>query len=173
MRWLVIVIACLVTGACDRSPVVPAENMMAFVPVYASPEELNAIAIEEARPTVKAGKIYVYQHYVFQNEQYKGIHIIDNSDPVNPVKTAFLSVPFNTEMAIRNNYLYANSVNDLVVIDITDLNKPQVVSTTKDAFPVISQTYPPESGYFVCPDPNKGVVVDWVLENVDKPTCRR
>jgi hypothetical protein len=89
------------------------------------------------------------------------------------VKRAFLSIPFNTDMAIRNNYLYANCVNDLVVIDLTEPLDPRVVSRTTDAFPMISQEYPPNSGYFVCPDPSKGVVIDWKLETVKTPACRR
>ena len=146
---------------------------MAYVPIYATPDQLKPVAIEDPRPTEKAGKIYVYQQYILQNEQYEGIHIIDNSDPAEPVKKAFLVVPFNTEMAIRNNYLYANSVNDLVVINMSDLMHPQVVSTTKDVLPMINQTFPPQSGFFVCPDPSKGIVVDWAMEMVDNPTCRR
>lgn len=149
------------------------ENPFAYIPVYAQPDQLQPVSIGEPRPTENAGKIYVYQHYILQNEQYKGIHIIDNANPAHPVKIAFLSIPFNTEMAIKSNRLFANSINDLVVIDLSNPLRPQEVSRIENAFPLISQTYPPNTGLFVCPDPAKGVVVDWEYSRVEKADCRR
>ena len=148
-------------------------NVQAYVPVYADTNHRGPIAIEATRPVTNTGKIYVYGNYIFQNEINQGVHIIDNSDPTHPVKKAFLAIPFNTEMAIRSGHLYANSISDLLVINMTDPLHPEVVSTIKHAFPLVAQTHPPETGYFVCPDPSKGVVVDWKLETVDKATCRR
>ena len=149
------------------------QNVEAYVPVYADTIHPVPVAITVSRPITNSGKIYVYGNYIFQNELNEGIHIIDNSDPPHPVKKAFLTIPFNTEMAIRSNYLYANSISDLLVIKMTDPLQPSVVKTIKNAFPLISQTYPPDAGYFVCPDPAKGVVVGWHLEFVDQATCRR
>lgn len=174
MRHLLIVLfiapSCL---SCVRSNTLPESSTLAYVPVYASLQAVDSIAIQDPQPTIKSGKIYVYDQYIFQNEQNKGIHIIDNSDRDHPIKKAFLSIAFNTEMAVKNNRIYANRINDLIVINISDPLHPQVVSTTKDAFPMISQTHPPFSGYFVCPDPSKGTVVDWTLEPVEKALCRR
>jgi hypothetical protein len=76
-------------------------------------------------------------------------------------------------MAIRGNYIYANSINNLVVIDINDPLKPVLVKTIKDAFPLINQKYPPAQGYFVCAEPEKGIVVDWELKSVETAACRR
>ena len=145
----------------------------AFVPIYADTTHLNPVAMEATRPVTNAGKIYVYGNYIFQNEQNEGIHVIDNSDPSQPVKKAFLAIPFNTEMAIRSNYLYANSINDLLVINMINPLQPAVVSKIKNAFPLISQSFPPEQGLFVCPDPSKGIVVGWKMERVKEATCRR
>ena len=174
MRFAVITALLALFGACNPSDINTYEDdPIAYVPVYAETEQTEPIRIHDARPTENAGKIYVYQQYILQNEQLKGIHIIDNSDPAHPVKKAFLSIPFNTEMAIKANHLYANSINDLIVLDMTDPMHPQVVNTIKNAFPLISQTYPPENGLFVCPDPLKGVVVAWVQKRVEKADCRR
>jgi hypothetical protein len=39
------------------------------------------------------GKIYYKFPYIYVNEKYKGIHLINNSDPQNPVKEGFIVAP--------------------------------------------------------------------------------
>ena len=174
MKVIITAIAIIFLCSCvDNTFDSVPSNVQAYVPVYADTNHRGPMAIEATRPVTNAGKIYVYGNYIFQNEINQGVHIIDNSDPAQPVKKAFLTIPFNTEMAIRSGHLYANSISDLLVIDMTDPLHPVVVSTIKHAFPLVAQTHPPEAGYFVCPDPSKGVVVDWKFETVDKATCRR
>jgi hypothetical protein len=145
----------------------------ALVPIYADTNNPAPVAMEASRPVSNSGKIYVYGNYIFQNEVNEGIHIIDNTDRAHPFKIAFLSIPFNTEMAVKGNHLYANSISDLLVIDLADPLHPSVVNKLKNAFPYVPQTHPQEAGYFVCPDPSKGVVVSWKREQVEKANCRR
>ncbi|HVY74957.1 MAG TPA: hypothetical protein VG890_09020 [Puia sp.] len=86
--------------------------------------------LTQARTVIKSGvatqlsypgKITTYKNYIFINESYQGIHIIDNSDPGQPKNIAFLNIPGNTDLSIRNDALYANeSYGDLVVFDISD-----------------------------------------------------
>jgi hypothetical protein len=174
MKWLFLSVAVLLCAACVRTgESYRPQDTLAYVPVYASLSDLHDITLEDVRVTANPGKIYVYQQYIFQNELNEGIHIIDNTDPQNPVKRGFLSIPYNTDMAIRSSYIYANSVNDLVVIDMSNPGAPAVVGRTKGAFPLMSQDHPPANGYFVCPDPSKGIVVDWKLETVRTAACRR
>lgn len=167
-------LAIVFLSSCVSDPVLVSDySSMAFVPVYADTSNLHPIAMEASRPTSNAGKIYTYGKYIFQNEQNEGIHIIDNSDPAHPQKKAFLSIPYNTDMAIRSGYLYANSVNDMVVIDLSNPLQPQVKNRIEAAFPLIEQNYPPEQGMFVCPDPSKGIVAGWKLEERADAKCRR
>lgn len=144
-----------------------------WVPVYAQLSEASDIVYQAPKPTVNAGKIYVYNQYVLQNEQYEGFHIIDHSNPSNPVKIGFLKVPTSTEIAIKNNFLYTNNLSDMVVISINNINQPTVVKRIPNAFPVIDQTYPPVDGYFQCTDPTKGTVVRWEMKQNQTATCRR
>lgn len=164
----------LLLSGCDGDITAPPpEDIQAYVPVYANPSSLDDVAISSPRPTQKAGKIYAYGHYIFQNEMNEGIHIIDRSQ-AQPKKVAFLEVPFSTEIAVKGNYLYTNNVSDMLVFDISDPQHPVVVKRMKDAFPVINQEYPPFSDvYFECVDPSKGVVVDWELRSVKSVKCRR
>ena len=148
-------------------------EMPAYVPVYMSAIDKNDLSISTARLTERSGKIYAFGNYIFQNDVNKGIHIIDNTDRLHPQKIAFLNIPYNTEFAVKGNYIYANNGTDLVVVDIRDVMHPAVVKRLADAFPYVNQKYPPQPGYFVCPDPKKGVVVDWVLQTVKSATCKR
>ena len=167
--------ALLCLGGCTPNDRLESGNdtSKAWVPVYMQPAEMNVISISNARTTEKSGKIYVWGNYIFQNDQNKGIHIIDNSDPANPQKIGFLNIPFNTEFAVRGSYIYANNVNDLVVIDIRDVLHPVIAKRINDAFPYVNQKYPQQNGSFVCPDPSKGVVVNWELQEVKSANCRR
>lgn len=164
----------LLLSACDGDiNLPPSGDTQAYVPVYANPSTLDDITIESVRLTQKAGKIYAHGNYIFQNEINQGIHIIDRSQ-AQPQKVAFLKVPFSTEIAVKGNYLYTNSVSDMLVIDISNPRQPAVVKRIKNAFPVIDQEYPPFSNvYFECVDPSKGIVVDWELKTVKTPKCRR
>lgn len=174
MKVIITAIALISLASCVDHTFDDIPQMIeASVPIYADTNHLAPVAMEASRPVSNSGKIYVYGNYIFQNELNEGIHIIDNSDRTHPVKKAFLAIPFNTEMAIKGNHLYANSISDLLVISLVDPLHPSVVNKIKHAFPLIPQTYPPDVGYFVCPDPSKGVVVGWKTEQVEKANCRR
>jgi hypothetical protein len=148
------------------------EDIQAYVPVYMSAAEKN-ISISSVRTTEKSGKIYAFGNYIFQNDLNKGIHVINNIDPLHPQKIAFINIPYNTEFAVKGNFMYANNGNDLVVVDIRDIMHPAVIKRLEDAFPYVGQKFPPQAGYFVCPDPAKGVVVDWELQTVKSANCKR
>lgn len=171
---LIVFLVILTLASCD-----PQIDQMGvtqvYVPVYAQLSGLDAISLESPKSTEKAGKIYAYGSYIFQNDINTGIHIIDNSTSGSPKKIAFLKIPYSTELAVKGSYLYTNSVNDLVVLDIHDPQHPVEVKRIKGAFPLINQEYPPFTNvYFVCADPHKGIVVDWQLQQTSTiPSCRR
>lgn len=161
---------CLCLYSCYRRDDAVGETQ-AYVPVYMSAIDKNNVSISTARLTERSGKIYAAGDYIFQNDVNKGIHIIDNSNPLHPQKIAFLNIPYCTEFAVKGNYLYASNGSDVVVIDIHDIMKPAVVKRLEGAFPYPGQEVPPQPGYFVCPDAGKGPVVDWVLQTVVSPNC--
>lgn len=145
-----------------------------YVPVYATRQAVNTITTEPVKATVHPGKIYAYGNYLFQVEEKEGIHIIDNSNSLQPKKISFLKIPSCSELAIRSNFLYTNNLDDLVVFDLTNINSPQLMNRVKKAFPDFGQSYPPFTGvYFECPDPSKGVVTGWELKALSSFKCRR
>jgi len=174
-RSLIFWILILILASCDPKRGTWNDSVQAYVPVYAQLSDLESISLQPSQSTTKAGKIYAYSNYIFQNDINKGIHIIDNSIPANPRKVAFLKIPYSTEIAVKGSYLYTNLVNDLVVLDIHDPQHPVEIKKVKGAFPLINQQYPPYTNvYFVCADPKKGIVVDWQLQQMQNlPSCRR
>lgn len=162
--------------SCTRAPIDELGNTTAtaFVPVYLKVADIQAIATLPSQPTINAGKIYVYNNYIFQNDVQTGFHIIKMTPPSTYQKVAFLKVPYSTEMAIKGNFLYCNNVSDLLVFDITNPLTPQLVNRVPNSFPVIDQNYPPTTnGFFECVDPSKGVIVNWEQKLIPTPKCRR
>src|SRR5689334_13815152 len=122
----------LALSSCDPQIDRGAVNEV-YVPIYAELSGLETISLQSPQSTAKA-KIYAYGSYIFQNDINSGIHIIHNSTSGNPKKVAFLKIPYSTELAVKGPYLYTNSINDLVVLDIHDPQHPSEVKRIKGAF---------------------------------------
>lgn len=113
-----------------------------YKPVFKSLTEVRAdMKSSPAQPMEQTGKLNIYKHYIFLNEVNKGIHIIDNSQPSQPKNIAFIHIPGNGDLAIKGDYLYADSYSDLVVFDIRN---PQNVTAKK----FINRIFPDRGGYY-------------------------
>ncbi len=140
------------------------EEITANVPVYMGYEEFrDAVTTAGARELENPGKIYFKDNFIFINEEYEGIHIIDNTDPENPQNIVFVEIPGNLDIAVKENVLFADSYIDLVALDISDLNEIHEVSRLEEAFPYSVPTY--DDRYAVAGvDHSKGVVVGWTVK---------
>jgi hypothetical protein len=112
------------------------------------------------------GKIYFKDGYIFINEEFKGIHIIDNQNPSSPQSIGFIEVPGVVDIAVKNDILYADSFIDLVAIDISDVNNPEEVNRVKDVFPYTIPPYDEDYTALLKVDPEMGVVIDWEIKEV-------
>jgi hypothetical protein len=116
------------------------------------------------------GKIYTYGSYLLINEINKGIHVYDNSDQTNPEPLGFIEIIGNTDMAIRNNILYANHMGSLLALNVTDFNTLQKVGEVTISRWLLGVP-PPRGRYFECVEPAKGIVVGWKSETLKNPAC--
>ncbi len=80
----------------------------------------TSFAVEAPREPQEPGKIYVKDNYLFINEIKQGVHVYDNSNPSAPRAMAFLKIPGNVDIAVLDNFLYADTYTDLLVLDITN-----------------------------------------------------
>ena len=159
-----LVLAASLSGCMDKT--VERITYKANVPVYMSFTEFrNSFNKSEAIEISQPGKIYFKDDYLFVNEVGKGIHVIDNSDPVNPEKIAFYEIMGNVDMAIKGNILFVDSYIDLVAIDITDINNPVEAGRLENIFPEVvpegDKWYP-----YAMVDKSKGVIIDWEVKTV-------
>lgn len=87
-----------------------------------------------SRPISDAGKIFIGEDFLLIGEEGEGIHVFDNSIPENPENVGFINVFGSREFYLSGNDLYAESVYDMVKIDLTNIRQPQLVSRVNDAF---------------------------------------
>lgn len=173
MRILIIALPLLFLFACNL--VEKDDNQLTvdgLRPIYGDGEELFKIAIQDTQKMENPGKIVYLAPRLFVNEVNKGIHVINNQDPLNPVKESFISIPFNKDLAVKNNIIYADNDTDLIAIKYYSFDSVQVLSRQKNVFdrlPAFPENY---HGYFECVDETKGVVVGWEEAELINPTCR-
>lgn len=151
------------------------ETVVGYAPIYLSYAELRTSVVAVDPVALETtGKIYVKDDYIYVNELYKGIHVIDNTNPSSPQRIAFIPIPGSVDMAIKGTTLYADSYVDLVVIDIADPLNATEVARIEDAFPY-QTPWPWMLGDFIAggpvdtPDPSLGVVVGWEEALIEQP----
>ncbi|QJD80535.1 LVIVD repeat-containing protein [Spirosoma rhododendri] len=106
-----------------------------YTPVTLSTTQVRqAISVMGARTLAKPGKIYTKDGYLFINELKEGIHVIDNRDPSAPKQLAFINIPGNGDIAVRDHFLYADSYMDLVTFDIANLADIREVARVQNVF---------------------------------------
>ncbi len=92
-----------------------------YTPVYKTTAQVRAaIKSDVPTPVTEPGKMYIIGNYIFLAEKLQGIHIIDNTNPANPVNKAYIKIPGCEDMAVKGNTLYADCYTDMMAIDITD-----------------------------------------------------
>ncbi len=135
---------------CDRT-----HEFVRYDPVYKTLEGMRVdIAVKDPQELQAPGNLYYYNGYLLINERLKGVHVIDNQDPANPVNVAFIEIPGNRDIAIQNNTLYADMFVDLVAIDITDITNPVLQCRVDNVF----ENYYSFSGEL-------GYIVEYVASN--------
>lgn len=110
----------------------------------------------EAPDLVRPGKIYYKAPYIFVNERYKGVHVIDNTNPASPRTIGFIRVPGCLDMAVKGDILYVDNSTDLVAFN---LSTREVVHRIESVFP--EPAYPTNSSFRVKDKPEDMVVVEW------------
>lgn len=147
-----------------------------YKPIYIS--KANAYEVKKVEPTLiqKPGKIYVKDNYLFITEKDKGIHVINFSNPSNPINEAFIVAYGCDNMSIKDNFMFIDNVEDLVVLDITGQNVTEV-KRVKNVFPIVNQMLPPVNQFsskvwFECVDTTKGLIVGWEKANLHNPKCQ-
>ncbi len=130
-----------------------------YTPVFMSRETLDnsVLYIAEGREMQQTGKIYYRAPYIYVNERYKGVHVINNTNPARPVNEGFILAPGCIDMAVKDNILYLDNSVDLVSFD---LEEKSVTKRIRNVFP---EPIPPDDFYFFkyIDRPKGYVIVEW------------
>lgn len=130
----------LLLSSCTKDSCERTITYTKYTPVYLNNNDMRQDAVVEGSKSLQnPGKIYFYNNFIFINELREGIHVIDNSDPRSPQNIAFLAIPGNVDLAVKDNVLYADNYMDLLAIDITSPASPMQLSRQQDVFPLLGE----------------------------------
>ena len=151
-------------------PVYTGQKVWGYKPVYATESAAKKISsLTSPKTAVSYGNIYAFSNYIFQIDPGLGIHVINNSIPSFAHKIGFITVQGCSQISIKNDKLYTNSYDDLVVLDFSDLQNVQEYSRLKGVFTEYKYgspiSTPPGRGYYECPSYDK-LVTGWVMDSV-------
>ena len=139
--FAILSISCLfIFQSCTQDECSRSQIYIQFEPVYLKVDEIRKdIKIEAPRSLKNPGKLYYYNQYIIINEVREGLHIIDNKNPASPQNIAFVKIPGNIDMAVKNNVLFVDNYIDLLAIDIQNPKQPKLISRTEDVFNSLGQ----------------------------------
>ncbi len=142
-----------------------AEYLVATPITIAKSELKNSVDIIAPLPIDESGKMYAYKNYIFINDKYKGVHVIDNINPSAPKKIAFIKIPANVDISVKDDYLYADSLTDLLVLDISDINNIKQVNRLENVLGS-NVIWPARADFYEYDeiDYNTEIVVGWKTE---------
>lgn len=167
---LMTVVAALFFFSCDNDDA-PKDTALFGVPQIASKSALrNSVGVQAPHETNSEGKIYVAAGRLFYIAQESGVHIFNNQNPSAPQNIAFLNIPGVHDVAVKDNYLYADNYMDLLVFDISDINNITLVQTLENVVQFYAE-FPTEAEFYA-PDayPMEGeIITGYTLERRERP----
>lgn len=166
MRKLIIPLLLLagILASCKKDQCEQTRTYWKYTPVYRQMTDIvQEVKATAPTPLHKTGKIFLTGHYILVNEYMQGIHVIDNSNPSAPQNIAFIRIPGNIDMAVKDNILYADCYTALLSLNISNPVAPTVESTSYDALPPLYVSYT---------NSNSGVLVGYDSARVtEKVNC--
>lgn len=159
-------------AACEKDEM--GETMLVAVPETMTLADFRAsVEIVEPIEVEQSGKIYTYGNYIFINDLLKGVLILENVN-YDPVRKKYLKIPANTDIAIKDDILYANSGRDLVTFDISDINNIKELGRLEEVFDYYYPEFPSdaETADYSEVDYENEIIVGYSLETRERPDDR-
>jgi hypothetical protein len=160
LKYLLALCFCLsVLSSCLKDECNSTVDVYTYEPVYMTLDEINneSISSEPTFPLENPGKIYYSGDILFISEKGRGVHVFDNSDKSNPSPLSFIRIPGNVDVSFKGNHLIADSYLNILVIDISNINEPTIVSRIDDI----------KSDYYYYDELKGAYLIDYIVS--DKP----
>jgi hypothetical protein len=133
--FAIAVLILLTLASCTEDKCSNSMTYSLLEPVYVLVDSLAQTAeIQSPKALENPGKIYFYNNYIFINEPREGFHVINNANPANPINEKFVAIKGNVDLAVMNDYLYADAYKDLVILDLRDMNAIVQVNRKENVF---------------------------------------
>ncbi|MDR2912040.1 MAG: hypothetical protein LBV38_01880 [Alistipes sp.] len=148
------------------SDIAPYRNS-GYAPFFMERAELerSVFRADTAAAIVDPGKIWIDGNNIYIVERYKGVHIVDNTDPAAPRNTGFIVAPGCMDVAVRDGVMYLDNAVDLVTFD---LESDSVTSRLKNFLP---EPMSPTGEYYYGSRHGEMILVGW--KRVEKTEERR
>jgi hypothetical protein len=145
-------------------------KVLGYKPIYGVETEAKKIAYTDTpQAAMSKGNIYAFKTYIFQLDPGLGIHVFDNTIPSKAHKIGFITVKGCAQISIKDDKIYTNSYDDLVVLDFSDLSNIHEFSRLKGVFAEYEYqspiAQPPFRGFYECPN-YTSFVVGWIKDSV-------
>lgn len=108
------------TLGCVDLPCEDSTDKACVEPVYLTWDELRVDIVPEygdSQTLINPGKLFIKDNYLFVVDQYRGVHIFDQTDSQNPMRLAFVPVIGTLDISIKDTYMYLDGFADLVVVN--------------------------------------------------------
>jgi len=167
-----LIIASLFLASClveDQSEV----QVTGLKPVYINSDSLQILRID-TKTYENLGKFITVGNFIYINERYEGIHVIDNTNPSDPKNVHFWQITGCIDFTIKDQFLYAENGYDLLTVDITNPADIKLKNRIKNIYQRNGSILFPENyeGFFECTDPSLGLVIKWEEALLINPKCR-
>ncbi len=161
MNWCLSFISSLLLVSCIK-PFDRPVPVSSYEPLLITREAADKIIkIDKPRSVVKAGKFYIYKTYILVVEEGDGLHIYDNTNIDDPQNIAFLNLLNCTDVAVKDNVLYANQSTDLLAIDISNMQEVKVLSRIMNVANDITPDGLPLAAKYNKERPENTIVAKW------------
>lgn len=145
---LLAMLACsggLLASDCDPKEPRPETE---YEPVLMKRDKLNNEIIEwqAPQPINNPGKIYYKDEFIFINQQFKGVHVVQSKAEGELKKVGFIRIPGNLDVAVKDSIMYADNASDLIALDLKHLLSQREVRITKRVDNALPAFLPPDNG---------------------------
>ncbi len=147
----------------EIEPNEPWGGYSAYTPVLMSRTQLEgSIRAEANKAVTNPAKVFLDGNRIYMTEQYKGVYVIDNTDPAHPTQLGFVAVPGLNDAVVKNGILIVDNATDILGIDIANPLQPNVLWRRRNALPPMP---PPDNlpSRPVTGTPGS-IVVEWVIQ---------
>lgn len=139
-------------------------------PITKSRADLKSeIGVSSVKQGAPYSQIYSYDQKIIVSVKDKGLEVVDNSDPLNPVHEEFINLPGAKDVVIHEGTLITQQYADMVFVSIdgkTEISRINNMYDFKDylVIPDDAEWYNIELG-------DDEVVIGYTLEEGDHGTC--